>query len=440
MCSEYRRRDERIETQSVRLPLQNLFRLPRAAAELARLTRQQWLPPERLRALQWRRLRSIVRYSEERCSFYASRFRAAGFSSRDLRTWSDFSQIPVTTRKDLQDSVQLLADGYDLGAMHRSRTSGSMGVPTATYFDPWARILARHVLKLRARLACGLRPWDRVAIFQEDTPGGSWAALGRRASFSVHRPPSEVVDDLRAFAPTALYGPPSHLSRLAQEGAKLPRLRLVFTSAEMLDGSTRQQLEQAFGAPVLDVYGCTETKEIAWQCPEAGGYHVNAEWLVVEVSDGMDASGPEKGAILVTSLYNLGMPLLRYQVGDTGTALEGCCPCGRGLPLMIPVLGRAVDYVRLPDGSRVSPYSLTCAVETVPGMRQYQIVQETRGGVTVRVVPGDEFGEAGRKAIQDLLGPILPGAALNVEVVREIPREPSGKFRVVRSDVFDETP
>ena len=174
---------------------------------------------------------------------------------------------------------------------------------------------------------------------------------------------------------------------------------------------------------------------IAWRCPEAGAYHINAEWLLVEVSDGMDASGPEKGAILVTSLYHSGMLLLRYQVGDTGQMLDGLCPCGRGLPLMIPVLGRAVDYLRLASGSTVSPYSLTCAVETVPGMRQYQIAQESPNVVTVRVVADGELGEASRQEIRDRLEPILPGAVVSVEVVRDIPHEPSGKLSVVRSNV-----
>ena len=102
---------------------------------------------------------------------------------------------------------------------------------------------------------------------------------------------------------------------------------------------------------------------------------------------------------------------------------------------MIPVLGRAVDYLRLANGSKVSPYSLTCAVETVPGMRQYQSAQESLSAVTVRVVADGEFGNASRQEIQDRLGPILPGALVSVEVVRDIPREPSGKFRVVRSNV-----
>ena len=408
-----------------------------AAFEMARLLRQQWLAPDRVKAVQWSRLQSIVRLAEQRSRFHRERFRAAGFSASDLRTWKDLSRIPVTTRDDLQDPERLLTDGYAPSRLHRSRTSGSTGKPTTTYFDRRAWMLGRHVLKLRARLACGLRPWDRIAVFQEDVAEGFAVTLaGRRASVSIHLRAEAILDQLVRFAPTALYGAPSQLLRLAEAGAELADLRLIFTSAELLDGLTRARLERDLGAPVLDVYGCTEAKEVAWQCHERGGYHVNAEWLVVEICDGADATGLPEGTILITSLYNRAMPLLRYRVGDTGRSLQGRCPCGRGLPLILPTIGRTVDYLSLPAGGRVSPYTLTCAVENVAGLGQYQIVQETGDRVVMRVIPRGTLASAAHEQLRRVLSSSLPGVAVRVEVVESLPREPSGKFRVVRSDVL----
>jgi phenylacetate-CoA ligase len=412
------------------------FALAGAAWELARLTRQQWLEPERLRELQWRRLRAIVRHAAARVPFYRERFAQAGLPSADIRSWDDLAKIPVLGRLELQHPERLIASGYDPGELMRSHTSGSTGIPTTTFFDRRAWTLGKHVLKLRARLACGMRPLDRVAIVGEGAPAERRKLLGRRsASYSVHEDPFATLERMRDFGPTALYGPPGTLLRIVEAGAPPGSIRLVFTSAEMLDGTTRRRLEEAFQAPVLDVYGCTEAKEIAWQCPEHGAYHINAEWLVVEVVDDEGQPAEHEGAIVVTSLYNRGMPLIRYRIGDTGRRLDERCPCGRGLPLMIPVLGRSVDYVRLPDGGAVSPYSLTCAVENVPGMRQYQIVQGPPGDVRVRVVPDYDFGTERENAVRQALEPVLPGVAIHVERVGEIPREPSGKYRIVRSDV-----
>jgi len=388
--------------------------------------------------MQWIRLRSIVRHAEARSPYYRDAFRAAGFSSVDLRSWDDLKLIPPTPRPALQGSETLIANGYDRARLHRSHTSGSTGMPTTTFFDGRAWTLGRKVLKARARFACGLRPWDRVAVFQENVPAGfRVGATGRLASASIHRPPGELVDALVRFAPTTLYGPPSHLDQLGQTGIELPHLRLVFTSAETLDGATRRRLTDGFGTEPLDIYGCTEVKEVAWQCGERGAYHVNAEWLIVEVSDLERAPSVPAGSILITALYNRAMPLLRYAVGDTGQAVQGGCPCGRGLPLMFPVLGRSVDYLRLPRGDFLSPYTLTCAVEAVRGMRQYQIVQRVAHEVSVLVVPDRSFTDDTPRAIRAALSSHLAGLTVRVELVEIIPREPSGKFRIVRTELHD---
>ena len=201
-----------------------------------------------------------------------------------------------------------------------------------------------------------------------------------------------------------LYGFPGHLLRLAGTAAGSLRPRLIFTSGELLDAVTRRGIEAGFGAPVFDVYGCTEIKEIAWECPAHEGYHLNADTVLVE-TDPADAPG----RLLITSLTNFGMPLLRYQVGDTGELLPGRCSCGRGLPMIRPTLGRIVDYLRLPDGRTLAPYSLTCAVEAIDGMRQYQFVQIAADVIELRIVAGAGFGDHARRAVHAALRPVLPG-------------------------------
>jgi phenylacetate-CoA ligase len=127
------------------------------------------------------------------------------------------------------------------------------------------------------------------------------------------------------------------------------------------------------------------------------------------------------------------MPLLRYEVGDTGMLLSGCCPCGRGLPLIRPTLGRSVDYLVLPNGATLAPYSLTCAVEAVEGMRQYQFVQTEPATIELRIVPNEDFNDGSRAALHAALAPVLPGVQVKLELVGAIPPEPSGKYRIVQS-------
>ena len=78
----------------------------------------------------------------------------------------------------------------------------------------------------------------------------------------------------------------AHALRLRGERLSV---RAVFTSGELLDGSTRAFLASAFEASVYDVYGTSETKEIAWECPQ-GGMHLNADVVRLEVLDDAGAA------------------------------------------------------------------------------------------------------------------------------------------------------
>ena len=100
---------------------------------------------------------------------------------------------------------------------------------------------------------------------------------------------------------------------------------------------------------------------------------------------------------------------------------------------MVPTLGRSVDYFFRPDGQAVAPYTMTCAIEGVRGMRQYQIRQERPDRVVVRVVPGPEFDDAAARRIVEALAPVLPGMSVVVERVRSIAPDARGKYRIVVS-------
>ena len=122
--------------------------------------------------------------------------------------------------------------------------------------------------------------------------------------------------------------------------------------------------------------------------PGALGYHINADWPLAETAAATDAQGRTTNRILVTSLANRAMPLIRYEIGDTGELLAERCPCGRGLPLMRPTWGGSADYLALVDGTVITPYDMTCAIEHLPGMQRYQIVQRSIDRVEVLVLPG----------------------------------------------------
>ncbi len=211
--------------------------------------------------------------------------------------------------------------------------------------------------------------------------------------------------------------------------------KLLVSAAEILDSDTRSLLRDTFSVEPIDFYGSMEFGWIAWQCPERGAFHINSDCLVVEcLRDGEPVAPGEEGEIVITSFHSDAAPLIRYATGDLGVLHPGWCQCGRSLPLLCTVSGRLADCIVLPSGKTFSPYFVTCALNHVPGVRQFQVIQEADGSIRVRLAHCEKRPETDTvsRAICQALGAEV---CVVVEHADRLPPEPNGKFRVVKSFV-----
>jgi phenylacetate-CoA ligase len=414
-----------------------------AAAETAPTFAALNLDEAELDALARRRLTRLLFDSACNNTFYSRRLQDAGIEWADPVLWRDpykaLAALPPVSKTELRRAgITALRGGRVHPSWRSSASSGSTGEPFRVYYEPraWARL--KYAVKLRARQACGLGVTDRVAILDTCGPlkaSGLQQSLGW-ARLSVLQPATALADALVGFGPDVVYGLPSALLEagraLQLQGCDL-QLRMLFTSGELLNGS-RAALASAFGAPVYDIYGTSETKEIAWQCPQ-GGMHLNSDVVRLEVLDDAGSSVPagEEGNLVATLLVNRAMPLLRYITGDRGALLSGRCNCGRSSPLLGVVSGRSADMLVLRGGQRISPYALTCALERVSGVLRYQVSQLDPARVRVRAIAE---GAANRERIAHEMRSALRYDVASfldaeVEFVDRLPTGPRAKFRVV---------
>jgi phenylacetate-coenzyme A ligase PaaK-like adenylate-forming protein len=226
---------------------------------------------------------------------------------------------------------------------------------------------------------------------------------------------------------------------LQARGLEAHRPHSIVTSAEILEDDDRRLLEEVFGCPVFNRYGCREVSVVASECPAHSGLHVMAEGLYLEIETPSGPAAPgEMGAVLVTDLLNGAMPLIRYRIGDMAAWADGPCPCGRGLPRLERVAGRVTDFLVGADGRLVSGVFLaTYVVAQRPSLGQVQIRQDRAGAVTYRLRPGNDFDPLEDvKYLEDATRLHLgEGAEFDWEAVEELSAEPSGKFLFSRSTV-----
>ena len=413
-----------------------------------------WLPGfptmsrESLDCLQNELFKKQATHAAATVPFYRDLFSRRGLSPDSIRGIKDLSIFPVVSKSDIvEDYFRFLSDRYTPARLTKNHTSGSTGSPFTSYFDPVCWIRKKYYSKLRSQMICGFVLGEKTAALECEPQE---AVERKNARLSIHRAlrlhffsifenPALVLSDMARFTPKTIYGYPSFLFELAgvieQKKVRLPQLSRIFTSSEYLQPGVRSTVENAFGAPVYDHYGCTETKEIAWQCKERNGYHVNEDELIVEIVENGEPVPPgTPGEVVVTDLLNRAMALIRYRVGDRAVMCETPCLCGRTFATMRPLAGRASDNVVLPGGIKLSPYRFTTALENAPDVLQYQVVQEDEAAITVRMVARRHMEQTAAAAVEKAVREVTKDrVSVRTAFFDKIDVEENGKFQVVKS-------
>ncbi len=366
------------------------------------LDQSQWWPREKLEARQFDQLREILAHAAQTVPFYRERL-AAGIDPARAIDPVAFARLPLLTRRDIQtQGAALMSHAPPPGHGQRVEhvTSGSIGEPLrvfGTQLDSmfWlAQTLRDHLWHRRdfAGTLCAIR--SRVMTIASE-PGWGPAtdalfATGPRAILNIRADPARQLEWLQQHDPAYLLSHPTNLRELARlslrQGVDLPRLKEVRSFGETLPQDLRALCREAWNASLTDVYSAEEVGYIALQCPEHEHYHVQSEHLLVEVLDDQGrACGPgEIGRVVVTTLHNFAMPLIRYALSDYAE-VGAPCSCGRGLPVLTRILGRSRNMLTLPDGRRVWP-TFPAMRYSAATIRQLQIIQHTRDRVEARFV------------------------------------------------------
>jgi phenylacetate-CoA ligase len=252
---------------------------------------------------------------------------------------------------------------------------------------------------------------------------------------------ADYVRRYERFRPTVVVGYTNALHEFARycgrQGVSLRPPAGVIATAERLFPHQRQAIEAAFGASVFDRYGCREVMNIAAECDQHQGLHVNADNLYLELEqDGQPVSAGKLGEVLVTDLNNYAMPFIRYKNGDMAVAASSPCSCGRGLPLLEKVEGRVLDVISTPDGRYLPGEFFPHLLKDYDGIDRFQVYQDEDYAVTIRIVADEDFAPGSAEEIEgiarDALGDSLE---VSVRLVQSIPKTEGGKLRVTVSEV-----
>lgn len=373
--------------------------------------------PSELEQLQLSRLRALVTFAYARVPYYRNLFDSVGFHPRHLKRLTDIEAIPVTTRASLQSSPveSLIARGVRLDRLRATRTAGSSGTPLTAYKSQQESRIGLS-LRLRTWFHHGLRWNDHVLTIH-----GRSSTVGKRVwmrriplpwrwNLSMDDDPETLMHALVSLKPSVLYGYSLRVATMASlaRAREIEKgfLRMVATSGDMLLPRFRALIQETWNIDPIDIYSSSELGNIAWQCEQREGFHINADHSLVELlRNNRPVMEGDSGEVIVTSLYRYSMPLIRYSTADLAVPRPAPCVCGITLPMLHSLEGRTLDVVPLPNGRMFVGFNrFLCAVQEID---KFQVVQRALDDFLIMVVPGKNYSPEIAGKVENDLQPFL---------------------------------
>jgi len=255
----------------------------------------------------------------------------------------------------------------------------------------------------------------------------------------VPRDMDRMIHEIEDFEPQLLEADPAYLAVLCryanESGRSLFKPEYIVLTYEFPSSLHYRQIRRAFpSTPVLSSYGSTETGHLLIEC-EHGRFHQNTAYCHLDFQPLKTSRGnPNMGRLLVTTLGNPWVSLLRFDVGDLVRLDSKACPCGRSGGLNVArVLGRVRDMTFAETGRAVTVDELDRIVGQTDTLVTYQLEQTAPRDYMFRYVTA-----AGHQApVAAILSglKLLYGAGARITMRSEstIPAEASGKFRLART-------
>jgi phenylacetate-CoA ligase len=384
----------------------------------------------------------LLEHASTNVPFYRNYFREHGLTMRDFGSIDDIKKLPVINKEIInRNPADFLDERLDQGNLVEFKTSGSTGVKfifkgTDSMFKKEAAFVTRAYHAHGSNLYRDWSFWIRRYV-----PEGSNAPLFkkdyelRRIYMSAYHLNNRSVHDYvkvineHGYHTISTY--PSSAYSLAclleEENLSIPRVKSIHLASEMLIDEWKTKIESVLPAVKIKAHYGQMEKTAFFHQADSDDYLDNVEYGVTEF---VETDGQMK--VIGTGFLNRAMPFIRYDTGDAVEPLKQQV-MGRGLPARVKrFIGRSDDIIVTPEGNRLPGVNFYTMMYKIPGVKMFQIVQESKDEVRVRIVPHAEWSEQMSDLTKNKLTERLGSMKIYIEECTEIERSSrTGKIRCI---------
>lgn len=399
------------------------------------------MPLKRIRDLENERFLSFISKIRQDSPYFKVKLIGLRINSID-----DITKIPFSDKEEIRLNIDQIIP--DKSNTVKSNTGGTTGKSLAVY-ESLENIQESFGCLDNFRERFGWKSGYKTAWFsgksilnkRDKKKNRYWKTdfiynIRYYSTFHINKDTAKYyIDNFNDYQPLFFSGFPSSISELAriglENGFKLNyKVKIIFVTSETLLEEDVSVMESFYGAKVVDQYGSSEGAPLITQCLN-GHMHMEHLYGLFEVLDERDKPS-NVGKLVVTSFMTEKTPLLRYRIGDN-IELESETNCSLHSGQIVKrIHGRSIDYIFSKDTGKINLGNIANSVKYIDGIIKIQIIQDSLDILKVKIVKDIGYNSQQEKLfIKELQDRFGDKVKLELEYVDDIPREKSGKYRLV---------
>jgi phenylacetate-CoA ligase len=328
--------------------------------------------------LQEQKLRELLQYISTNSPFYKELFAKNQVNISKIKTLSDLSTLPTTSKEDLQQrNYDFLC--VDPGmVIEYTSTSGTLGSPVtiALTENDLNRLTTNEYNSFKCADGSAADTYQLMLTLDRQFMAGMAYYMGlRKLGAGIIRlgpgVPSLQWETIQRLKPTAIVAVPSFILKLIKfaKDNHIDLNKSTVKKAICIGENIRntdftynilgKKITEAWDIHLFSTYASTEMQTAFTECSEGRGGHLQPELVIVELLDESNqlVGTNMPGEVTITTLGVEGMPLLRYKTGDICMYFDEPCACGRTSLRLSPIIGRKKQMIKF-KGTTLYPPAL----------------------------------------------------------------------------------
>lgn len=418
-------------------------KIPRYLKEVERVS---LLSKDEIAEYQQAKLERLLMHAYQNVPYYRRVLPEAGVISEGKVNLEHFTDIPLLTKDIIRkEGENLYSQDYKNRHPYRNSSGGSTGEPVRIIQDKQYDEY-NNAIKIYFNRMLGKDIGEREIKFwgsERDIFTGSIGLKNKIINFIYNRAfinsfmiqssdYKEIVDKWNNFKPKVVWSYVDSIYEFAkyvhQEKVQVYSPEATIVTAGVLTENIRAYIEDILKSPVYNQYGSREVGVIACECKWQKGLHIFQTAQYLEL---LNADPQGNAEVIVTTLNNYSMPLIRYNIGDTAKVLDESCPCRRSLQMLKTVTGRATNHFVKKDGTIIHGEYFTHLFYFNDSIKKFQVIQDDYDHIICKVVlhEGIIDIENDIKDIRQKIQLVMGGTCeVKFDLVDEIVPTKSGKY------------